>query len=72
MRGISAESKSRPSALRESDLWPTLRAFWHPVAYSREVGDRPLAVKLLDEREDLSTAMRPRLFAANAAALYDL
>ena len=50
MEEVSADSKPRPRALKESDLWPTLRAFWHPVAYSREVGDRPLAVKVLDER----------------------
>ena len=36
--------------VRESDLWPALRQYWHPVAFSEEVADRPLAVRLLDER----------------------
>jgi len=33
----------------ESDLWPALRDYWHPAAFSEEVGDKPLAVRLLDE-----------------------
>ena len=36
--------------MRESDLWPGLRRYWHPVAFSEEVGEKPLAVRLLDER----------------------
>ncbi len=36
--------------MREGDLWPALRAYWHPVAFAEEVGDKPLAVRLLDER----------------------
>ena len=35
--------------MRESDLWPPLREYWHPVAFAEDVGDKPLAVKLLDE-----------------------
>ena len=51
MEGISAKSKSRSSALRESDLWPALREYWHPVAFANELkDDKPLAVTLLDER----------------------
>ena len=33
----------------ESD-WLALAPFWYPVAFSREVVDRPFAAKLLDER----------------------
>ena len=36
--------------MRESDLWPALRGYWHPVAFSEEAGGKPLAVQLLDER----------------------
>ena len=36
--------------MRETDLWPALREYWHPVAFSEEVGERPLGVRLLDER----------------------
>jgi len=38
-------------ATKETDLWPLLRAYWHPVALSADVPDnKPLAVRLLDER----------------------
>ncbi|ABB10901.1 aromatic ring-hydroxylating dioxygenase subunit alpha [Burkholderia sp. Ac-20384] len=30
--------------------WEILSRYWHPVAFATEVGDRPLAVTLLDER----------------------
>mgnify|MGYP004060957123 FL=1 len=30
--------------MRESDLWPGLQRYWHPVAFSEEVGEKPLAV----------------------------
>ena len=36
--------------MREWDLWPVLRAYWHPVAFAEAVGEKPLAVRLLDER----------------------
>ena len=37
--------------LREGALWPALRDYWHPVAFSEELqDDKPLAVTLLDER----------------------
>lgn len=36
--------------MRESDLWPALRGYWHPAAFSGEVGERPLAVRVLGER----------------------
>ena len=35
------------SSFRESD-WHVLAAFWHPVAFAREVEDRPLKRRLLD------------------------
>jgi phenylpropionate dioxygenase-like ring-hydroxylating dioxygenase large terminal subunit len=34
----------------ESDLWPALRQYWHPVAYASDVSERPVPIKLLDER----------------------
>lgn len=36
--------------MKESDLWPVLRDYWHPVAFSEEVSDRPVPIELLDER----------------------
>ncbi|MEE8110603.1 MAG: aromatic ring-hydroxylating dioxygenase subunit alpha [bacterium] len=36
--------------MRESDIWPSLRRYWHPVAFSEDVAEKPLAVRLLDER----------------------
>jgi phenylpropionate dioxygenase-like ring-hydroxylating dioxygenase large terminal subunit len=33
----------------ESDLWPALRTFWHPVAYSSAVQPGPTGVRLLGE-----------------------
>ena len=35
------------SSFRESD-WHILAAFWHPIAFAREVEDRPLKRRLLD------------------------
>ena len=35
------------SQIREGD-WHILAGFWHPVAFSAEVGDKPFATKLLD------------------------
>jgi phenylpropionate dioxygenase-like ring-hydroxylating dioxygenase large terminal subunit len=34
----------------ESDLWPLLRSYWHPVCPATEVLDKPLPVTLLDEK----------------------
>jgi vanillate O-demethylase monooxygenase subunit len=34
----------------ESALWPQLRDYWHPVAYGADVGDEPVAARLLDVR----------------------
>ena len=37
--------------LSEGALWPVLRDYWHPVAFSEEIEeDKPLATTLLDER----------------------
>lgn len=35
--------------MQESDLWPALRAFWHPVAFAEDIKEKPIALKLLDE-----------------------
>ena len=32
------------------DDWAILSRFWYPLAFSSDVGDKPLAVRLLDER----------------------
>ncbi len=45
----SAPPLPRDCTFTESD-WRALAAFWHPVALSREVTDKPHAVRLLDER----------------------
>jgi vanillate O-demethylase monooxygenase subunit len=39
----------RDCTFAEAD-WRALAPFWHPVAFSREVQDRPFAARLLDER----------------------
>ena len=36
--------------LTEGQLWPALRSYWHPVALSNSLADKPLSVRLLDER----------------------
>jgi len=38
----------RDCTFAESD-WRALAPFWYPVAFSREVTDKPFATKLLDE-----------------------
>jgi phenylpropionate dioxygenase-like ring-hydroxylating dioxygenase large terminal subunit len=52
----TAESNMNPSptlprnrTFAESD-WLALAPFWHPIAFSHEVKDKPFAAKLLDER----------------------
>ncbi|MEI9864600.1 MAG: hypothetical protein WDN00_08615 [Limisphaerales bacterium] len=39
----------RGCTFAESD-WLALAPFWYPIAFSREVTDKPFATKLLDER----------------------
>jgi phenylpropionate dioxygenase-like ring-hydroxylating dioxygenase large terminal subunit len=34
----------------ESELWPALRDYWHPVALTKDVREKPRAVRLLHER----------------------
>ncbi len=34
----------------ESNLWPALRQYWHPLVFSAALTDKPVAVRLLDER----------------------
>ena len=34
----------------ETALWPVLREYWHPVCWSKEATDKPMAIKLLDEK----------------------
>ena len=42
---------SQVKGLSEGALWPALRDYWHPVAFSEEIEeDKPLATTLLDER----------------------
>ena len=36
--------------MREGILWPVLREYWHPVAYSEDLGEKPISVQLLGER----------------------
>ena len=36
--------------MRESALWPKLREYWHPVAFSEDVDDGPISVTLLNDR----------------------
>jgi vanillate O-demethylase monooxygenase subunit len=36
--------------MRESDIWPALRAYWHPVAFVEDVKDKPLPIRLLGEQ----------------------
>ena len=59
-----------PTAARkgmtETGLWPQLRDYWLPVAFSEEVGEKPLSVRLLDERLALCR------LGGEVAAFYDL
>ena len=34
----------------ESDLWPALWSYWHPVAFAADVSEKPVAVKLIEQR----------------------
>ena len=36
--------------MRESALWPKLREYWHPVAFSEDMDDGSISVTLLDDR----------------------
>jgi phenylpropionate dioxygenase-like ring-hydroxylating dioxygenase large terminal subunit len=36
--------------MMERHLWPALRSYWHAAALSRDLTDKPLGTRLLDER----------------------
>jgi len=36
--------------MMERSVWPALRSYWHAVAFGRDVEEKPLAARLLDER----------------------
>ena len=38
------------AARLESDLWPALWNYWHPVVHAADVSEKPVAVKLLEQR----------------------
>lgn len=50
----SVSANGAPNLPRECSFspsdWRALAPFWHPVAFSREVNDKPFAARLLDER----------------------
>ena len=61
----------RDCTFTEAD-WRALAPFWYPVAFSREVKDKPFAARLLDERlvvYRMATAAlwRPAISACTAA-----
>jgi phenylpropionate dioxygenase-like ring-hydroxylating dioxygenase large terminal subunit len=47
--GKTRQALPRDCSFAEAD-WLALAPFWHPVAFSHEVKDKPFAVRLLDER----------------------
>ncbi len=53
--------------MREGALWPALTGYWHPVAFSEDVNEKPLAVQLLDERVVVC-----RLGSGEVRAFHDL
>jgi vanillate O-demethylase monooxygenase subunit len=58
---------AKGNGLREGALWPALRDYWHPVAFSEEVkDDKPFPVTLLDERIALCR------LGGQVSAFYDL
>jgi phenylpropionate dioxygenase-like ring-hydroxylating dioxygenase large terminal subunit len=58
--------------MTETGLWPQLRDYWLPVAFSEEVGEKPLAVRLLDERLALCRLGGREGHGGEVAAFYDL
>lgn len=59
----------RGCTFEESD-WRTLAPFWYPVAFSREVREKPLGVKLLDERMVLYRLADDTVHAARDLCLH--
>ena len=47
--GASASLLPRDCTFNETD-WQALAPFWYPVAYSRDITNKPRALRLLDER----------------------
>jgi vanillate O-demethylase monooxygenase subunit len=58
--------------MTETGLWPQLRDYWLPAAFSEEVGEKPLAVRLLDERLALCRLGGRGGHGGEVAAFYDL
>jgi vanillate O-demethylase monooxygenase subunit len=59
----------RECSFSESD-WRALAPYWYPVAFSREVGTEPHAVRLLDERVVLYRLSDGKVFAARDICLH--
>ena len=66
-RGQKAQS-SEPATLEE--LNAELRHFWHPVAVSRDVRDKPVAVRLLDVQLVLYRPARARVACLEDVCLH--
>lgn len=48
---MDKQGPKRPRNLTFSDAnWDLLSSFWHPIAYGADLGAKPLAVRLLDQR----------------------
>ena len=48
-RCVGSDYGRRPMTTLVGNIHPEFRAFWHPVAWSREVADEPVATTLLGE-----------------------
>jgi phenylpropionate dioxygenase-like ring-hydroxylating dioxygenase large terminal subunit len=59
----------RDCTFTESD-WRALSPYWYPVAFSHEVGARPVGVRLLDERVVLYRLSDGKIFAARDLCLH--
>lgn len=59
----------RNCTFQESD-WNALAPFWHPVAFSHDVKNKPVAAKLLDERLVLYRLADGRVSAARDLCLH--
>lgn len=66
---IITEILPRHCTFNESD-WKILAAFWYPVAFSRDIVDRPYAAQLLDERLVLFRVSDGSLTAARDLCLH--
>ena len=66
MESAAVRGHDRDRPVTETGLWPQLRDYWLPVAFSEEVGEKPLSVRLLDKRLALCR------LGDQVAAFYDL